>query len=271
MRLYKRMEGGYQPKLQRASSLEKDYGPLDQVFNAETRQFLQRIGVAAPHQIIQRWAGAERALLGDQSRDMMFAHLIQAYRGNPAQIARHLNELHRSQGGGTVPANGQGAGAVPDVIDTRLRAIEGRFAAAEQSQNMVALDTAQRRVETFMNATGADGVPLHPHFAQLEHVMTLFATNDLREGKTPDLEDLYQRAAWAHPEIRGEMQQAEFTRRDRDVAAGRRARSEAARRAGSSVNGSPTGSGWSDSVANGLDRSIRDNIVDAVGNTDRRY
>jgi hypothetical protein len=278
----KRMEAGYTPKLQRASALEKDYGPLDRVFNPETRQYLQRVGVASPHQIIQRWAGVEYALLNPQTRVETVGQILHAYGINNREgIIGLAQVLNRLSGGGPTPGNGGGnpgansggnsrgqdqSGA--GDLHTRIGAIESHLqasnAAGQHARNMA----AQQRVEGFANATDADGMLMHPHFAQVEHTMTMFAADELRQGRTPDLEDLYQRAAWAHPEIRGELQQVEIQRHENDMAGLRRDKAAAARRAGSSVYGTPS-TGRSP-AANGFDRSIRENIIAARGDSSGR-
>jgi hypothetical protein len=87
--------------------------------------------------------------------------------------------------------------------------------------------------------------------------MTSLAHFERSQGRTPVLQDLYDRALWANPSTREKQlalqQQAEAKR----AAEERRAKAEQARRAGSSVTGAPSPGQAASTPA---DMSLRDTI-----------
>jgi hypothetical protein len=124
MRMYKRMEAGFTPRLQRGAALEKDYGELDRaVFTPEQRAVLAQRGTT-PAALIASWANVERLLdrtcnPDERLRSDIVARIIWNYDVDPSQVAQLLNQLR--QGGGQLPA---AAGAVSPISLQRLDAPE---------------------------------------------------------------------------------------------------------------------------------------------------
>jgi len=165
-------------------------------------------------------------------------------------------------GGGQPPARvGNGADPATGIhpaLAARLEALEADKNQRIQSDQQARYDDANRQITEFANAKDADGNLLHPHYAELEGEMMQLAWADRSAGRTPVTANLYERAAWANPVVRDKMLASQREADDREAAAARKAKAEAALRAGSSVTGAPS-SGQVPNSSTG-DRSIRDEI-----------
>lgn len=274
--LYKRMEAGFTPKLQRLAAYDRDYQGVPELF-APHAEALRSQGKTPAH-IIQAWAGVEQALLNhkgavergqapDETAAATVARMIAGYRLDPADIARHLTGLLR--GGATAPNAQQPASprtAVDPETATRLerleRAEQERSAAVGQQR----LNTAQQQIDAFAADKDGAGNPKHPFFAELEPDMMALAQLDRAMGKTPELSDLYERAVWANQDTRGKLLALQQEHEAKRAAVERKAASEAARRAAVSVAGGPgAGQAQRQTSAN---RSLRDTIKDAAADLD---
>jgi hypothetical protein len=266
LELYKRMESGFTPKLQRGAQLERDYGELDRsVFTPEQRQILNAHGFS-PTWMVNAWADIERGLCGQSSavKNEIVGRMIHHYGVDAAGVADVVHQLRgfAPAGGGdrgAVAANGGAMpGAVPTAVDPalyqRLQALENRDIAERYR-------AAGDQIQTFANEM-RDGQLRHPFFAELEAEMTSLAQFDRTQGRAPVLEDLYDRALWATPSTREKQQAAQRDAEAKQAAEERKAKSEQARRAGSSITGAP-GPGQSAQAANDL--SLRDTIKANMG------
>jgi len=219
-------------------------------------------------------------------QNLIIAKMIHNYRADPAQIAGYLNQLrgfapqraatddgqptphpdgydqYLRTGGGQPPARvGNGADPATGIhpaLAARLEALEADKNQRIQSDQQARYDDANRQITEFANAKDADGNLLHPHYAELEGEMMQLAWADRSAGRTPVIANLYERAAWANPVVRDKMLASQREADDREAAAARKAKAEAALRAGSSVTGAPS-SGQVPNSTTGA-RSIRDEI-----------
>lgn len=139
-------------------------------------------------------------------------------------------------------------------IDPRVQTLEQRLAQieAERHQDIAA---RQQQSEQETNGTIADfaSQPGHDHFEQVKYAMGVMLANGLAES----MEDAYQRAIYADPALRSTMQAQQVQGEQAKRVAEAEARATAARKAGSSVSGSPG------AVAPGNklpDRSLREEI-----------
>jgi hypothetical protein len=270
--LYKRMESGFTPKLQRGAQLERDYGELDRlVFTPEQRQIVAARRLT-PVQLINSWADVERGLGGQNAvlKNQIVARIIHGYGVDPAAVAEILHQLRGfapAAGGDQAWMSGAGGnGAAPPaanqtgvdpVLQQRLQALENRTQQAEAERIAAAQRAAGEQIQNFANEKDGEGQLTHPFFAELEAEMTSLAHFERSQGRTPVLQDLYDRALWANPSTREKQlalqQQAEAKR----AAEERRAKAEQARRAGSSVTGAPSPGQAASTPA---DMSLRDTI-----------
>jgi hypothetical protein len=270
------MEGGFTQRLQRGSQLERDYGEIDQVvFTPAQRQIIEGQG-RTPKDIIKIWHQVELGLGSKPHQAEIAARIIHNYGIDTGQVAGYVNQLRGypadptgraappTQPGGQPPiGNGQDpASGIHPVLASRLDALEADRAARVNADNQARLDAANQEIERFANAVDGEGNLLHPFFAELETEMMQLAYADRVARRQPVVTDLYERALWANPRTRDKQLVSQRDAETRQAADDRRAKAEAARRAGSSITGAPR-SGQLPNSGESADRSIRDSIVAA--------
>jgi hypothetical protein len=145
------------------------------------------------------------------------------------------------------------------ALHARLSALEQDKQQRIDQDNAARLQSAQHDIETFANEKDGEGNLAHPFFAELQDEMMGFARADQLAGRTPILKDLYDRAVWANAGTRDRALASQREAEERQEAANRKAKADAARRAGSSITGSPS-SGQVPNSGQPSDRSIRDEI-----------
>lgn len=102
-----------------------------------------------------------------------------------------------------------------------------------RQQSEAAERQSQQQIESAISAFASD--PKHPHFpAVMTHMGAL-----MQGGQAKDMEEAYQMATWARPDIRTQIQAAEATNRQAEEA--KRQKAQQARAKGSSVRGGPGG------------------------------
>lgn len=259
--LYKRMEAGFTPKLQRGAQLERDWAPVEQLF-APHQEALRQRGTT-PAALINAWASVEQSLLahkaavaqgqpaGDQGAAIV-ANIIRGYGVNPADVARLLQNPQAAPQPYQVPP------AIVEKLDRLERAEQMRAQQAQQAR----LDGAQRQIDAFAAAKDANGNLTHPFFAEVEADIAALAQLDQQMGKEPDLNDLYDRAVFANRTTRDKLLAQQRDAEAKRAAAERKAKSEAAQKAAVSVTGSPE-AGQAMASRSGP-RSLRDTISDAL-------
>jgi hypothetical protein len=282
LRMYKRMEGGFQPRLQRGAQLERDYGELDRtVFTAPQRELISRNGQTTTA-IITSWANIERALDRGTNpnnpalRNQILARMIHNYGADPVEIAQALHQLRgfpAQHGGDQPPGNGAGNGAgappsaagngaLPTGLEQRLVALETGHTQREELERQARHGAIERQIAEFANAKDADGGLVHPFFAEVEQDMAGLAQLDRAQGQTPVMQDLYDRAVWARPSTREKLLASQHDAEAKRAADERKAKAEAAKRAAVSVSGAP---GPGQAPQSTPDRSLRDEIRAQVG------
>lgn len=250
LEMYKRMEGGFTPKLQKLAAIEKDFAGIPEMFAPHTEAL--RAQNRAPADIIKIWAATEQALIAsraaaasgrpDKNGAAMVARIISGYQIDPSDVAEALHEMAGAGGGRQTNGTGQPPVTrteVPPEVEARLRRIEAAEHERVTSQRQSATNAAQNQIDTFANEKAADGSLKHPFLADVEKDMIALAQIDLSTGKTPNLPDLYDRAVYANPATRRQLLTLEKEREAKQAAAARKAKAEAAQRASSSVTGSP--------------------------------
>jgi hypothetical protein len=108
---------------------------------------------------------------------------------------------------------------VPEIVQRELQTYEQK---KEEAQ-----------IRSTIDAFAAD--PAHPHYETVRPLMSSL----LNSGQATDLQDAYDKACWAVPEIRSTLQQAQESETEAQRIASIRAKTAAAKKAASSVAGAP--------------------------------
>jgi hypothetical protein len=157
------------------------------------------------------------------------------------------------------PPNAQNPQGQPNIpIDQLVQrqvneAFQARQQQEAQARERAEMQATNSEIESFRSKVDANGQPAYPYF---DHVTSLMASI-LGGGVASTLEEAYQLAVKAHPETSQLIAQAETAAARAKEDAKRKA--EAKRRAGGSIRSSP----GTPVMANGKDRSIRDELKSA--------
>jgi len=82
-------------------------------------------------------------------------------------------------------------------LEQKINQIEGRFMTAQQQREQAEQQEALGRIEAFRSAADAKGQPLHPYFDDVRDMMAGL----LGSGNAQDLNQAYEMACRAHPEV----------------------------------------------------------------------
>lgn len=124
---------------------------------------------------------------------------------------------------GTDQPEGNPLQAALNEIQTLKRELQG-LQTNIQSQNTHSL---QSQIDAFASD------PAHPYFNDVRIQMSGL----MQSGAAKTLDDAYQMACWASPQIRAELQKQEFEKQEKE----RKQKAEQAKRAAGSIGGSPEG------------------------------
>lgn len=157
-----------------------------------------------------------------------------------------LGQVGQNPQGGAAPNGGQvdpqvaalqrQIAQIQSTVSQTVSQQQQREQQARQAQQIAQQRNAEAVINQFASQVGPDGKPLYPFFNQLEGtIATLIQT-----GQAKSMAQAYEMAAWAHPQVRQQMQ-ARIRRQENEKA---RKAAEKAKRAAVSVSGaSGTGSG----------------------------
>lgn len=134
----------------------------------------------------------------------------------------------------------------------RIQQWEQNQATAQQREVQQMEQDISSQIETFQSATNEDGTPKHLYFENVRPLMSAYFAN----GQAKDLEQAYEMACWANPEVRAALQ----AEQQRSAEAQRL--EEAKRKAGAARNASfnPSGQGGV-GIAGATQSSLRDEIA----------
>jgi hypothetical protein len=275
IRRHKEMETAYVKKTTEIAAFKRDYDPVDKYF--EPFRDRMKTGGWTPAKLVEAWGNVEKRLM-DGDGVSVVAGLVQGYKIDLGQVARALGLRPRPAANGSAAEHPEQPQADPLNISPdhpvmrQLSSIQERLAADDRAR----ADQARRfqtdaesrvmgEIDQFKSALDDKGNPLHPHFDELEDVMTQLAQSAATAKKPiPPLKDLYETAVWANPSTR-EATLAARERAQQEKAAGEaRAKAAQARKAGSSVSGAP-GSGHAPNGRSRTDLSLRDQLEAAFG------
>lgn len=256
------MQADYTKKTQEIAALRRDYEPVDKMFTPYRDQ-MKATG-QTPASLIEGWANVEKALMGGKGIDVIRG-IVQGYKLDPQAIIAALGPQQQQQVDPNVQRQPAQSFQLPPEIQAKLSKIdqfESRFAADDQARQNAEIAKVSQSIEDFKSAKDAQGNAKHPHFDELEADMATMAQVVRAQGKNPDLQALYESAVYANPSTRAKVLAAEKQADEKRVKDEARAKAEKARKASSSVTGSPS-NGSGQPLANGRDdkMSLRDQIA----------
>lgn len=196
----------------------------------------------------------QRLRLQGMTEEQYISQLIAAddlLQSNPAQGIQWLSQQY-----GLDPSQLNDVGAAPQAdsaTTARIAQLEAMIAQQQQSQQQsqelqtqTAMAQAQKDFENFALEADEKGNLQHPYVADIGQEMIPFAASIRQQNPTLSNKEIlaqaYERAVWANPETREALMQSKeqsSQKRQRDEVAKKAAR---AKKAGSSVNGSPSNS-----------------------------
>lgn len=231
--------------------------PFQQV-NQTWNPHIQKVG-KPPAVLLNELLNADYVLRQGtpQQKQQMLGSIIQQYGiqlEQPAQAPQVPEELQSDPLYGALTGElkrlSEGLSGLQNQMQTQF----GQMQQSQASQQQAAL-------EAFKLETDQTGQLRHPHYAEVEGTMTALAQDALANGRQTTLEEVYQQACWAHPEVRAKLQSAE-------KAAAIRERQESAAKkqaASKSVSSSPQGSRTVTSLPKGKKgESVRETVERAA-------
>lgn len=176
---------------------------------------------------------------------------------SPAEFARMFVQQHSltpdvlfgeeaGQANGKATAEGSGDDDYTDPeianlkghiskLEKQVEDLGGTLQTREQQEQQAHRERINREIEEFSTAKDEKGNLKRPYFEDVKGLMgTLMQT-----GQASDLQNAYDMACRAHPEVHAKIDAAAKKRSERDQAKERRKKAEAAGKAGASVSGQP--------------------------------
>jgi len=256
------MQADYTRKTQELSALRRDYEPVDKLFTPYKDQM--KSSGHTPFSLIEGWANVEKALMNGKGIDVVRG-IVHGYKLDANSV---IAALGAAPGNSQQQQPGQQVFQLPPEVQAKLQKIdqfETRFQAQDQAVKDAEVARVSQAIDDFKSAKDGQGNALHPHFEDLETDMAVLAQVVRAQGKTPDLNDLYEKAVYANPSTRAKVLAAEKQSEEKRLKEEARAKAEKARKASSSVTGAPS-SGSSQPLSNGRDSSmsLRDQIAQSV-------
>jgi hypothetical protein len=213
LKRHSEMEADYTRKSQAASSAVTFTNTLTPVFTDPViRQSLQTDGLS-PAEAIQQWAGFHKRAMHQDPRERinLLVDLAQRIGFDPAKLFV------------TAQSNPPPVLSEKDMADPAIRyfadhqsrtqtelqalraELQGMQQAERQARENEQLEQTRWGIDQFAAEKGANGQPLRPYFdAALPMIIELFKANPER-----DLQEAYEQAIWALPDIRKQMLDAE--------------------------------------------------------------
>jgi len=257
----KSMQADYTKKTQEIAALKRDYEPVDKLFSPYKDQM--KASGQTPHSLIEGWANVEKALMNGKGIDVIRG-IVHGYKLNPQEIIAALGANPQPKTTDT-SVQPQPAFQLPPEIAAKLSKIdqfESRFAADDQARQNAEIAKVSKSIEDFKSEKDGSGNALHPHFEEVEQDMAVLAQVMRAQNIVPTLKDLYEKAVYANPSTRAKVLAADKQAEEKRVKDEARAKAEKARKASSSVTGSPS-NGSGQPLSNGRDNSmsLRDQIA----------
>lgn len=232
--------------LKREDDVHKGFSKLDTERNTG-KQFSDVVTPYLP--MIQAEGGNPIAAVKDL---LHTAYVLRT--ATPAQKGALLHQIAKQYGAdlGFAPQQNSPTG---QPADNDTRHLVNKIAQIEQ--NIYQREAYERQqqesaLDQHISAFASD--PKHVHFEQVRQEMGALIGN----GSAKNMEEAYEMAVWAKPDIRSTLLDAQIAEREAKKVADIKQRSEAARKASASINGGP---GISVPNIGATDRSLRDELL----------
>jgi hypothetical protein len=177
--------------------------------------------------------------------------------GTPEQKKQLLLVTARNYG---IDLSGQPTGqptGQPDEFSALRSEVQELRSALAQRESAIE-QQLQTEVQTEVDAFAAD--PKHPHYAEVKANMAAL----LSAGAAKDLQDAYDQAVWARPDIRATLLAQQRAEEEQKRVAEAKARAEAAKRKSISITGGP-GASSSSAPARSLREELEANFAASSG------
>lgn len=222
--------------------LADDYAQRDTVSN-ELNEFRSAIGERA--QVL----AAEYGSVGNGLKSILAG--ADMANKNPVEFIRWLaqrNGINLSQLAGQAQGQGQQPAQDANPLQQEVVQLRNQLQQFLSQQTQSQTQTLQSQIQAFASD------PAHPYFNDVRAEMGAL----MNAGRAKTMQEAYDMAVWAHPQVRPSLLEAE-RKKEAEAAA---AKVEAAKKAAGSLTGSPAGA----SVPNSgpKSRSIRETIGEAV-------
>ena len=238
---HKAMESDYTKKTMDIAKDRKKYGDLDKVFD-QYKQDLIESGVDEARAVAQLFSS------------------YKSFKSNPHQA---LTQIAAQYGidlkVGDAEKNGDS-----QSIKQEIEQLKNAIMQEKKNNAHLSIKMGRNKIDGFTAMTDATGKKMYPHFDRLLPQIVMLAHADLVEGKQPDIKDLYDRAAWAHPEVRGEFLSAQLSAAEKKKIENQKMKIESAKKAGASVYGTPSANAMmarpTKSLREELEAAFRDSL-----------
>lgn len=206
-------------------------------------KFAQEVAsVFRPHEGFLRTQGANAV----QATQYLMDGYVTLMTGTPAQKYQVIQNL-ASQAGIDLASIQAGEAPKVDPEVAALREQVQRMAAHMQNQHQTAQGAEQAQLATELQTFESD--PAHEHFQLVRGEMAAL----LMAGQAKDLQEAYDKACWARPEIRSSLVNKQIAQETEK----RKKEAEQAQRAGVSITGAPSTGSGSPSLG---DMSLRESL-----------
>lgn len=173
--------------------------------------------------------------------------------GTPEQKLAHLQQIAVSYGVNPAELTTQNSQPSIDPTVAALQRDLAQLKGERQTELTMKQQQDMEGANSAIRAFAAD-TENHPHFETVRPYMAML----FRSGMVQDLQDAYEQAVYANPNIRSTLIESHYADNEAKQIAEKKAKAEQARKAGSSIKGGP-GVAVPNSKAPG--KSIRENLV----------
>lgn len=182
LRRHKEMEADYTRNKQELSETRKQVDEIGQHIKP-FEQFAQQQGMTT-NQLVAQWAQAQNMLLQGKGKELLHG-LAQMYNIDI----------------GPTPEQGEEDPRIARLNET-VAELQNRLNQTNQTIQTSTVNTMQERLNQFAEQKDEKGNLLHPHFDDVMEDMTYLAKIEKQQGRTPDINKIYERAVWMNPEVR---------------------------------------------------------------------
>ena len=170
---------------------------------------------------------------------------------SPTQKGQLLMELARQYG-----ADFSQVSSTQPQVDPQLQAIYQELAQLKNARQQEMTQREQQEQAALQGTIAAFAAdPKHIHFESVKPHMAAL----LKDGLAKDLQDAYDQAVYARPDIRSTLLEQQLAEKEAKRVADAKAKADAARKASGSVTGSPGAT--APSKSNVPERSLREELV----------